>query len=220
MEEVVGSAGGKQGRCLSLNEVSISLAPSVVTTNVQSKLCLFGRILSSRTFIDKDVEQTCSNMRKTRVKVEPTEGTLAGSNTFRFVFENGSFSKRILEHGPWCVKGEILVLLSWSSGFGVKELAFNSIRFWVQIHFLPLDYYSRVNANVLGALAGKVVFIELDEAKPVTWKHWIRVQVQVDVNRPLCCDCYFKLANGDNKWIQLKYEKLGEELRSLYLDHG
>ncbi|KAF4384441.1 hypothetical protein F8388_012734 [Cannabis sativa] len=62
---------------------------------------------------------------------------------------------------------------------------------------------------MLGALAGKVVTIELEESKPVTWKKWIRVLVEVDVNRPLCCGCFFKTINGDNKWIQLKYEKLG-----------
>ncbi|KAF4359971.1 hypothetical protein F8388_004478 [Cannabis sativa] len=124
MDEVVGDSGGKQGRCISLNEVSISLAPSVVTT---------------------------------KVKVEPTDGLLAGSNTFRFMFENGSISKRVLEHGPWCVKGDMLVLLSLSSGFGVKVLAFNSI----------------------------LVSIELDESKPLTWKRWIQVQVEVDVSKPL-----------------------------------
>ncbi|KAF4346668.1 hypothetical protein F8388_010731 [Cannabis sativa] len=148
MVGVGGSSGGKQGRCLAINEVSISLTPSVVTTKVLSKLHLFGKI--SRP---------------------------AGSNTFRFIFENGSATKRVLERGRWCIKGDMLVLLSWSSGFGVKEFSFNSIRFWVQIHFLPHDYFSRTNANVLGALAGKVVFIDLDEAKPLTWKNWIRVQL-------------------------------------------
>ncbi|KAF4351194.1 hypothetical protein F8388_001077 [Cannabis sativa] len=92
MEEVVGSASSKQGRCLSLNEVSISLAPSVV-------------------------EQTCSHLRKSRVKVQPTDGAHSGSNTFRFSFDNGSASKWVLEQGPWCVKGDMLVLLPWSSGF-------------------------------------------------------------------------------------------------------
>uniref|UniRef100_A0A803QAL0 CCHC-type domain-containing protein n=1 Tax=Cannabis sativa TaxID=3483 RepID=A0A803QAL0_CANSA len=209
MEEVVGLGVGKRGRCLSLNEVSISLAPSVVSTKILSKVCLFGRIVSSRTFTPKDVEQTCSNLWKARIRVEPTEFALAGTNTFRFIFDSGVVSKRVLENGPWCIKGDMLVLLSRSSGFGAKELSFSSIRFWVQIHFLPNDYYSKVNANVLGALAGTVVNIELDESRPVTWKPWIRVQVDVDVHRPLCSGCFFKVANGENKWIQLKYEKLG-----------
>ncbi|KAF4359730.1 hypothetical protein F8388_008292 [Cannabis sativa] len=209
MGEVVGLGVGKRGRCLSLNEVSISLAPSVVSTKILSKVCFFGKIVSSRTFTPKDVEQTCSNLWKARIRVEPTEFALAGTNTFRFIFDSGVVSKRVLENGLWCIKGDMLVLLSWSSGFGAKELSFSSIRFWVQIHFLPNDYYSKVNANVLGALAGTVVNIELDESRPVTWKPWIRVQVDVDVHRPLCSGCFFKVANGENKWIQLKYEKLG-----------
>ncbi|KAF4358956.1 hypothetical protein G4B88_018805 [Cannabis sativa] len=136
------------------------------------------------------------------------EHSLAGSNSFRFMFENDSVCKRVSEHGPWCVKGNMLVLLSWSFGFGVKVLAFNSIRFWVQIHSLPHDYFSRVNANLLGALAGKVEFIELDETTPITWKRWIRVLVEVDVCKPQSCGFFFKLPYGVNQWIQLKYEKL------------
>ncbi|KAF4379382.1 hypothetical protein F8388_013600 [Cannabis sativa] len=209
MGEVVGSVDNKKGMCLSLNEVSISLALCVVTTKIFSKMFLFGKIVLSRNFTPKDVEQTCSNLWKTRTRVEPTNNALAGPNTFQFFFESGVDSKRVLDHGPRCINGHMLVLLSWSSGFGAKELSFNSIWFWVQIHFLPNDYYSKVNANVLGALAGTVVNIELDELKPVTWKKWIRVQVDVYVNRPLCSGCFFKVANGKNKWIQLKYEKLG-----------
>ncbi|KAF4404223.1 hypothetical protein G4B88_014679 [Cannabis sativa] len=209
MDEVGESSSGINGRCLSLNEVSISLEPSVVTTKILSKLCLFGKIISARTFIAKDVEFACSSLWNTRVRVEPTDGVLAGANCFRFIFESGVVCKRILEQGPWCVKGDMLALLSWSSGFGANTPSFNSIRFWIQIHLLPQDYYSKTNANMLGTLAGKVLTIELEESKPVTWKKWIRVLVEVDVNRPLCCDCYFKTISGVNRWIQLKYEKLG-----------
>ncbi|KAF4380025.1 hypothetical protein F8388_018149 [Cannabis sativa] len=208
MDEVGESSSGINGRCLSLNEVSIALVPSVVTTKILSKLCLYGKIISSRTFPAKDVKIACSSLWNTRVCVETTDGVLAGANIFQFIFDTGAVCKRILEQGPWCVKGDMLALLSWSSGFGACALSFNSIRFWIQIHLLPHDYYSRTNANMLGALAGKVVTIELEESKPVTWNKWIRVLVEVDVNRPLCCDCFFKSINGDNKCIQLKYEKL------------
>ncbi|KAF4394186.1 hypothetical protein F8388_005820 [Cannabis sativa] len=201
MDEVGDSTSGINGRCLSLKKVSISPAPSVVTTNILSKLCIFGKIISSKTFTAKDVEHGCSILWKTRFRVEPIDNVLAGSNTFRFIFENGAVYRKILEQGPWCVKGDMLALLSWSSGFGAKDPSFNSIRFWIQIHLLPHDYYSRTNANMLGALAGKVVTIELEESKPVTWKSWIRVLVEVDVNRPLCCDYFFKtMAHPQSKY--------------------
>uniref|UniRef100_A0A803Q206 DUF4283 domain-containing protein n=1 Tax=Cannabis sativa TaxID=3483 RepID=A0A803Q206_CANSA len=50
-----------------------------------------------------------------------------------------------------------MVLLSWSSGFGIKELVVDTIRVWLQIHNLPHDYYSRVNANMLSAQASKLL---------------------------------------------------------------
>ncbi|KAF4388313.1 hypothetical protein F8388_021143 [Cannabis sativa] len=94
-----------------------------------------------------------------------------------------------------------MVLLSWSSGFGIKELVVDTIRVWLQIHNLPHDYYSRVNAKMLSAQASKVVYIELDESKPVSWDKWIRVQVNVEVKNPLFCGCFLKVLNGEAYWL-------------------
>uniref|UniRef100_A0A803PS42 CCHC-type domain-containing protein n=1 Tax=Cannabis sativa TaxID=3483 RepID=A0A803PS42_CANSA len=94
-------------------------------------------------------------------------------------------------------------------GFGSKELSFNNLCLWIRIHFLPPDFFTRVNANLIRAQAGKVRFIELDESKPFTWNKWIRVKVEIDVTKPLFCGCFFKLLNGESSWVQIKYENIG-----------
>ncbi|KAF4404840.1 hypothetical protein G4B88_006226 [Cannabis sativa] len=49
----------------------------------------------------------------------------------------------------------------------------------------------------------------VSKPKPVTWHKWIRVQVEIDINKLLFCGCFFKLLNGVNSWVQIKYENIG-----------
>ncbi|KAF4366807.1 hypothetical protein G4B88_018230 [Cannabis sativa] len=118
----------------------------------------------------------------TRVKVDLPFLVKAYSNIFCFGFEKASDRKWVLDHGPWCIKGDLLVMMSWSSSFGIKELSFNTRRLWIQIHNLPHDLFFRANANLLGAQAGRDVSIELDESKLVSWNNWIRVQVEIETD--------------------------------------
>ncbi|KAF4378515.1 hypothetical protein F8388_022336 [Cannabis sativa] len=209
METVGEKVGSTWGKCFSVSEASLSLVPSTSATQALSKFCLIGKVLTSKTLEEKEVETLCANLWKTCVKVDTPLLGHTSSNVFRFGFEKVADRRWVLDNGPWCIKGNSLVLLAWSSGFGPKELSFDNLRLWLQIHFLPHEFFTRLNANLIGAQAGKVLSIDLDESKPVTWNKWIRVQVEVDVNKPLFCGCFFKLLNGVNSWVQIKYENLG-----------
>ncbi|KAF4385099.1 hypothetical protein F8388_014232 [Cannabis sativa] len=137
--------------------------------------------------MEMGVESYCASLWKTRVKVDLPFLVKAYSNIFCFGFEKASDRKWVLDHGPWCIKGDLLVMMSWSSSFGIKELSFNTRRLWIQIHNLPHDLFFRANANLLGAQAGRDVSIELDESKLVSWNNWIRVQVEIEgIPFPLC----------------------------------
>ncbi|KAM6556074.1 hypothetical protein CsatB_003093 [Cannabis sativa] len=209
METVGEKVGSTWGKCFYVSEASLSLVPSTSATQALSKFCLIGKVLTSKTLEEKEVETLCANLWKTCVKVDTPLLGHTSSNVFRFGFEKVADRRWVLDNGPWCIKGNSLVLLAWSSGFGPKELSFDNLRLWLQIHFLPHEFFTRLNANLIGAQAGKVLSIDLDESKPVTWNKWIRVQVEVDVNKPLFCGCFFKLLNGVNSWVQIKYENLG-----------
>ncbi|KAF4381320.1 hypothetical protein G4B88_031347 [Cannabis sativa] len=163
------------GKCISLNEATIKLVPSATTSQVLAKYYLIGKVLTSRSLGEREVEAFCGNPWKTHVKVDtPFSGRVA-TNVFRFGFEKVADRRRVLDNGPWCVKGFSLVLLAWPPGFGTLAPSFTNIRLWIQIHFLPHDYFSRINANILGAQAGKVLFIDLDESRPFSWNKWIQL---------------------------------------------
>ncbi|KAF4353377.1 hypothetical protein G4B88_018797 [Cannabis sativa] len=113
-----------------------------------------------------------------------------------------------MENGPWCVRGYSLVLRAWTPTVE-GPVAFNLLRTWIQIHNLPHEYFSKANGYLLGGLVGKVVRVELDEGKPATWCSFLKVLVDIDAEKPLFSGCFFDIALGVKKWIQVKYEKIG-----------
>ncbi|KAF4399816.1 hypothetical protein G4B88_021030 [Cannabis sativa] len=65
------------------------------------------------------------------------------------------------------------------------------------------------NGNLLGELAGKVVQVELEEDRLASWRKFLKVQVDIEVEKPLFSGCFFDLASEVKRWVQVKYEKIG-----------
>ncbi|KAF4388309.1 hypothetical protein F8388_021139 [Cannabis sativa] len=142
------------------------------------------------------------------VSVVTLEDEEKQTNVFKFGFECADHRDWALLNGPWCIRGYTLVLQAWSPTFD-GPTAFKLLRIWIQIHHLPHEYFSKSNGCMLGGLAGKVVQVEIDEGKPASWRKFLRVQVDIEVDKPLFSGCFFDLASGVKKWVQMKYEKIG-----------
>ncbi|KAF4359542.1 hypothetical protein F8388_003545 [Cannabis sativa] len=63
--------------------------------------------------------------------------------------------------------------------------------------------------NLNGGLVGRVVKVDLNEENPASWGKYLKVLVDVEVEKPLFSGCFFDVASGIKKWIQIKYEKIG-----------
>ncbi|KAF4403099.1 hypothetical protein G4B88_027870 [Cannabis sativa] len=107
------------------------------------------------------------------------------------LFENEDDRLKALANNPGNVKGCLLLLNTWDPSLDV-EASFSTARLWVQIHKLPLDYFSIINGNNLGALANSVVEVELDYNKPATLKKWLRVFVDVSIENSLFSGCFIE----------------------------
>ncbi|KAF4384363.1 hypothetical protein F8388_004596 [Cannabis sativa] len=64
------------------------------------------------------------------------------------------------------------------------------------------------NANDRG-LVGNVIKLDLEEDKPASWTTFFKVQVDIDIHRPLFSGCFFDLNSGVKQWLQVKFEKIG-----------
>ncbi|KAF4363271.1 hypothetical protein G4B88_016082 [Cannabis sativa] len=129
-------------------------------------------------------------------------------NSFKLSFECVEDKVWALENGPWSFRGYTFILYAWFPGIE-RSGTVNMLKVWVQVHNLPHEYYSMDNGNRLGGMLGKVILVELDEEKPVTWGSYFRVLVDINFLNPLVSGCYFDLTSGEKRWIQFKFEKIG-----------
>ena len=83
---------------------------------------------------------------------------------------------------------------------------FSKVTFWVQIHDLPIKFQTRKIVEQLCEVVGKV-HVGTDEAK-TEGDNFLRVQVTIDVFKPLCRGRVISLDSGKEWWVPFKYERL------------
>ncbi|MBA0637890.1 hypothetical protein Godav_022279 [Gossypium davidsonii] len=87
------------------------------------------------------------------------------------------------------------------------SIQLNWVDFWMIIHDLPLGFMSKAIAKQLGSFIG--VFLEYDaSATQLSYKRIIRINVQIDVRKPLKRKKNLTLSNGKSIYVRFKYEKL------------
>lgn len=109
---------------------------------------------------------------------------------------------------PWSIRGGHLVLKPWNPSLTWQEIPFTSSAFWVQVHGLPDLWRSLNNLWLLEGKAGNVIVVDLDGEGGGSWKRFIRIQVEIELNRPLIPSIFLPRHNLPHLWISLIYEKL------------
>ncbi|KAF4386295.1 hypothetical protein G4B88_003512 [Cannabis sativa] len=207
MESIIVSNSSLKGKCFSCLETSVSLVPSDTSLKALSSCCLFGKVIAPMVVEEINVTDFVAKTWKIPVSVAAVVDEVKSSNVFKFGFECAEHRNWAMENGPWCVRGYSLVLRAWTPTVD-GPVAFNLLRAWIQIHNLPHEYFSKANGCLLGGLVGKVVQVELDEGKPAAWCNFLKVLVDIDVEKPLFSGYFFDVASKVKKWIQVKYEKI------------
>ena len=76
-------------------------------------------------------------------------------------------------------------MIQWFEGNKpIKEVKFNKVKFWIQIHDLPYKFMTPETAIEIGESIGEVVMSRDDSE--MTGGTFMRVRVWVDVSCPLC----------------------------------
>ncbi|KAF4396235.1 hypothetical protein F8388_019781 [Cannabis sativa] len=201
MESFNATKSPLKGKCFSCLETSVKLSPSVSCLKALTSCCLYGKVIAPMV-----VEESSFGKKKVAV-VAMMDGSRT-SNVFRFGFGSAEDRNWALVNGPWCIRGYTLVLQDWTL-VSDGPVVFKFLRVWIQQHNLPHEYFSVTNGNLLGGLVGKVVNVDLEEDKPALWGNFLKVQVDIDFKKPLFAGCFFDLASGVKKWVQVKFEKIG-----------
>lgn len=94
----------------------------------------------------------------------------------------------------------------YMSDVPVKELAFENVPFWVQVHDIPNSFLTRKVVESLCEIVGEVQKTNgaVDEDGVI----FFYVRVVVDISLPLCQGKVITLPNGSRNWVKFKYERL------------
>ncbi|KAF4346116.1 hypothetical protein G4B88_030235 [Cannabis sativa] len=188
MELVTVDNGPKMGKSFSCAEAWISLSQCATSLKALSSLCLFGKVVAPMSVNAEDIVQHVTKNWLKPVAVCSISDAPALMNSFKLSFECVEDKVWALENGPWSFRGYTFILYAWFPGIE-RSGTVNMLKVWVQVHNLPHEYYSMDNGNRLGGMVGKVILVELDEEKSVTWGSYFRVLVDINFLNPLRRGC-------------------------------
>ncbi|KAF4346790.1 hypothetical protein G4B88_027009 [Cannabis sativa] len=153
------------GKCYSYEEASVKISPCASSQQALATFCLLGKVVAPMKVNEATIIDFVKKVWKFNVTVVALNEGANNFNCFELGFLSTENRSWALEHGPWTVRGYSFILKVWAPR---KELVgvFDHVKVWVHIFNLPRDYFSIVNGNTLGAKAGKVFKVDLDECNP------------------------------------------------------
>ncbi|KAH7854377.1 hypothetical protein Vadar_013096 [Vaccinium darrowii] len=177
---------------------------------------LVGKLLTKRSFNRAALKDT---LRRAWGAPEGLRMVDVGENLFHFRFSNEVDLQKVLNGGPWCFDGMLLLLIRWEMGMRADGVEFNTVDFWIQFWGLPFECITPSFGSEIGKRIGEVLDVN-KATENKEWGRYIRVRVRIPLNRPLRRGGYVLLGAGDKCWVDYKYERLpGFCFYCGFLDH-
>lgn len=132
---------------------------------------------------------------------------LVNGRIYSIMVRNAVLATHILESGPWNVDNRLFNVIPWLRDLAIEEVDFSGIKFWIQIHNVPLGVMTDGTARNIARGVGKVLEVEEPINMPGTY---LRVRVMLDGCKPLYSYFYEPRDGHNHWWISIKHEHLRE----------
>ncbi|KAK2993518.1 hypothetical protein RJ640_025528 [Escallonia rubra] len=113
-----------------------------------------------------------------------------------------------MDHRPWSVMGSHVVVRDWPHQLNLDEIEFKQSPFWIRVMGLPPILMTKQNAEKIGSKIGKVLEVDFTADGNLAWLRFLRIQVQIDISKPLHTGFNRIKDNRQKMWIRLQYERL------------
>jgi hypothetical protein len=117
---------------------------------------------------------------------------------------------RILRHGPWNIRGSLLLLQQWSPALALAEVELTQCPFWVQVCGLPRQNMTTRNAIMIGKGLGSLMEVENLETLGLICRQFLRFRVEINTVLPLKPGFNLLRPGKEPLWISFRYEGLGD----------
>ena len=122
------------------------------------------------------------------------------------MFDNENEAERILATEPWTYDKHLIILSRYDGSSPVRSIRFQSVKFWVQIHGLPVNRLNEKTAYEIGNSLGEVS--KAAQVGELIGGDFLRVRVAVNVSRPLNRGRKVLLGKDGKVWVTFRYEKM------------
>lgn len=170
-----------------------------------SKNVLLGKIISEKLLNKKAIK---GMIKKSWGDPEGFSIIDLSANTFLFNFTKPEIPSKILDESPWNILGHVLVLERWSPQVSMREIEFLHAPYWIQIHGMPLELFSKHNAIRVGNKIGEALEAKDPFHATTIIRGFLRVRVSVNITNPLVPEFLLQRNTLPKIWIQIRYEKL------------
>jgi hypothetical protein len=117
---------------------------------------LVGQVISQKTQNNQSMNAA---LTKAWFFAIPFSFAVLGPNLFMFKFTEKEHITKILKN-VWNVNGFLMAIQTWSPTATLGELSLLEVRFWIQVHGLPLHNMSIKNAIAIGKGLGQLMKAE------------------------------------------------------------
>jgi len=131
-------------------------------------------------------------------------------NKFLLGISNPEHVEKILNEGPWNVRGSFLLLRLWSPMLAIAEMELTHCPFWIQIHGLPRQNMMIKNAVMIGKGLGNLLNVDNLNSPGIVCRPFLRVQVGINTSKSLILGFNLPCEGRDPLCFRFRYEQLGD----------
>lgn len=106
----------------------------------------------------------------------------AGRNLFIIQFSDAATRDRILEKGPWQIKGQSLIVRKWAADMENLEMYLKKLPVWVELKGIPLELFTRRGIGYISSVLGVPLYMDRFTAEKKRLEY-ARVCIEIDVEK-------------------------------------
>lgn len=164
----------------------------------------------ARVFSDKYINMGA--LKSTLIKAwSPKKRVVANSiqpNWMAFIFESKEDVDKVLNFS-WTFRDLQVIIQEWPDDKAFHEINMNITTFWIQAFGIPVRFTNLQTAQQIGNCVGKFTKADLNISSQ-KWKKSLRIQVQIDILKPLTSTVLLDCLGRPKFLIEIRYERLSD----------
>ncbi|KAJ4831885.1 hypothetical protein Tsubulata_022297 [Turnera subulata] len=169
-------------------------------------LALLDRLVSDKPILPFVLNSIIDRAWKPRFPLENNE---VKPKIFTFSFENEGDRSVALLGAPWTIDGNHLLLREWNPSLSLDEVELKKSALWVQVIGLTPNEIGEENCGDIAAMMGELIRADFSPSgEGLAYSSIMRLKMLIDVDKPLVPGFLNEREDGEDVWVQFKFEKL------------